>query len=143
VKPEAGKKIIAGVSIAALWLALGACTNPSEADTSSSGETRPAAAASTAATGEVQEELLEKIIADLVAQEGLQRDSIEVDRAESVIWPDGALGCPKPGEMYTQAQVPGYWVVLKSGGKQYDYRASGKGYFRRCTASFKVQLPVG
>ena len=94
-------------------------------------------------TGEVPAGLLDSILDDLVAREDLQREDIEIKRAESVIWPDGALGCPKPGEMVTHAQVPGYWVVLKAGDTQYDYRASDKGFFRRCSSSHKVQLPVG
>jgi hypothetical protein len=94
-------------------------------------------------TGEAPADLLNAIVDDLAAQEQVNREDIEVERAESVIWPSGALGCPEPGVMYTQAQVPGYWVVLRAGEKQYDYRASGKGHFRRCKPSFKIQLPVG
>ena len=88
-------------------------------------------------------ELLESILGDLMAREGLQRDDIEVERGEFVIWPDGSLGCPEPGVMYTQAQVSGYWVVLRAGDRQFDYRASEKGQFRPCKGSFRVQLPVG
>ena len=96
-----------------------------------------------AVTGEVPAGLLNSIIEDLLTSEKIQRDNITVERAESAIWPDGALGCPKPGEMYTHAQVQGYWVVLQSSGKDYDYRASTKGYFRRCNNSSKFRLPVG
>jgi hypothetical protein len=37
-----------------------------------------------------------------------------VVQAEAVTWPDGALGCPEPGIVYTQALVPGYWVVVEA-----------------------------
>ena len=139
------RPVAAGLATAGLALTLGACnpTPESMAEPTAADVAQPVAALTAAATGEVPADLLEKIIDDLVAQESLKREDIEVERAESVIWSDGALGCPKPGEMYTQAQVPGFWVVLKSGEKQYDYRASEKGYFRRCSASFKIQLPVG
>jgi hypothetical protein len=93
--------------------------------------------------GEVPATLLEAIIEDLMGQENLRREDVEVERAESAVWPDGALGCPKPGEMYTHAQVPGYWVVLRVGGKRYDYRASVAGHYRLCGNPFKRQLPVG
>lgn len=131
---------------AALMLATGACTPRADVpDEAASPEPAPPAseAVPAAVTGEVPAELLESILEDLVRAEGLQRADIEVERAESVIWPDGALGCPEPGIMYTQAQVPGYWVVLNAGDRQYDYRASAKGQFRRCKGSFKMQLPVG
>jgi hypothetical protein len=101
------------------------------------------AAPAEAVTGEVPADLLNSIIEDLLTSENMQRDNITVERAESAIFPDGGLGCPKPGEIYTQAQVQGYWVVLRSAGKGYDYRASAKGYFRRCNNSFKFRLPVG
>lgn len=101
------------------------------------------AAPSEAVTGEVPADLLNSIIEDLLTSEKIERDNITVVRAESAIWPDGALGCPEPGEMYTHAQVQGYWVVLQSAGKDYDYRASAKGYFRRCNNNSKLRLPVG
>lgn len=94
-------------------------------------------------TDEVPQELMEAILKDLSENEHVDQKTITVTRAETVIWSDGALGCPKPGEMYTHALVPGYWIVLKSGGQQYDYRASQKGFFRRCKGSFRLQLPVG
>ena len=96
-----------------------------------------------AVTGEVPGDLMDSVIEKLIQQENLDRETITVVRAESVIWPDGALGCPVPGAMYTHAQVDGYWIVLKSANKEYDYRASAIGHFKRCNNSFKVRLPVG
>lgn len=42
--------------------------------------------------------------------------------AEPVTWPDGALGCPAPGQSYTQAVIEGLRVVVTADGKDYDYR---------------------
>ena len=39
-----------------------------------------------------------------------------------VTWPDGALGCPQPGMMYTQALVDGYRVVLGIEGIEHETR---------------------
>ena len=94
-------------------------------------------------TGEVPPEMLNKVIADLSTTENIDKNAISVIRSESVIWPDGSLGCARPGEMYTQAQVHGYWIVLRASGKDFDYRASNTQYFYRCRNTFKVQLPVG
>ena len=47
-------------------------------------------------------------------------------------WPSGALGCPEPGMLYTQALVPGYQVILDVGGKKLDYRAGESGAVRLC-----------
>jgi hypothetical protein len=53
-------------------------------------------------------------------------------RAESAVWNDGALGCPEPGMMYTQALVNGYWVVIDAAGQNYDFRVDSGGNFRLC-----------
>ena len=37
-------------------------------------------------------------------------------RDEAVTWSDGSLGCPQPGEYYTQVLVPGYWIVFDVAG---------------------------
>lgn len=79
-------------------------------------------------TGEVPAALLDSILADLAGRLGVDVDEIEVIRGESVTWNDGSLGCPKPGMMYTQALVDGYWVVLRVGDDTFDYRAGQSGF---------------
>ena len=83
-------------------------------------------------TGEAPDSLIEAIINDLMERAGAKRDEIGVLRDEAVIWPDGALGCPKPGQNYTQATVDGFWVILEHAGRRYDYRATVKGFFFLC-----------
>ena len=92
------------------------------------------AAAQAAATGEVPQELLARIREDLAKHTSAEPAAFEVIRAESVTWNDGSLGCSRPGEYYTQAQVPGYRVLLSHEGRQYDYRASSRGHFMLCTS---------
>ena len=70
---------------------------------------------------------------------GADREAINVLRDEAVVWRDGSLGCPKPGMMYTQALVEGYWVVLEHDGKTYDYRAGNRGYFVLCDQPLSLQ----
>lgn len=82
--------------------------------------------------GEVPANILDEIIADLVGSTGADPQSIQVVRAEVVVWNDGSLGCPKPGEVYIQILINGYWVVLLVEGIEYDYRASDTGYFFLC-----------
>ena len=52
--------------------------------------------------------------------------------AEPKTWNDGSLGCPQPGQLYTQALVPGYQVILDANGKQMDYRATESGDVKLC-----------
>jgi len=47
--------------------------------------------------------------------------TIEVVEARYVTWPNGAMGCPEPDMMYTQALVPGYRILLRSGGETFAY----------------------
>ncbi len=82
--------------------------------------------------GEVPENILKEIIADLIQRTGADRGDIQVVRGEAVVWNDGSLGCPKPGEFYIQILVNGYWVILQIEGVEYDYRASDSGHFILC-----------
>lgn len=61
------------------------------------------------------------IISDLTTR-GVPTDSVALVSARSVTWNDGSLGCPKPGQSYTQAQIPGMQVVVTVGAITYDYR---------------------
>lgn len=67
--------------------------------------------------------------------------AFSVIAAESVTWPDGSIGCPRPGMMYTQALVPGYRIVLKLGDKEYLYHSGLFGRPMHCPAD-RAQPPV-
>jgi hypothetical protein len=82
--------------------------------------------------GEVPEELLSQIYQDMQTNFSVSQDQAVLVRAESVIWPDGSLGCPQPGVMYTQALVEGYWIQFMVGDQVYDYRATQNGSFQLC-----------
>lgn len=82
--------------------------------------------------GEAPQELLDRIMADLEGRTGAARAEFTVKRAEAVQWNDGSMGCGEPGQTYTQAIVPGFWIVIDHQGQAYDYRASERGYFKLC-----------
>ena len=55
----------------------------------------------------------------------------EVVVAERVTWPDAALGCPEPDQVYTQALVEGYRIVLAVDGDEVAFHgAEGEPPFR-------------
>lgn len=97
---------------------------------------RVPAAEPAAIIGEVPEELLNAIRADLEQRLRIDTKGLQPVRAESVNWNDGSLGCPRPGQVYTQAVTPGYHVVFEIDETYYDYRAKRDGYFMLC------ELPV-
>ncbi len=80
------------------------------------------------------EEAVEAARKDLAGREGKAQDEIELLRAREVTFADGALGCPEEGMMYTQALVEGYYILLRSGGKDYAYHAGRDGEPFHCPA---------
>lgn len=83
-------------------------------------------------TGEVPEDVLNPIVADVAERSGAGPAEIKVVRSQSMTWNDGSLGCPKPNTYYTQALVDGYWVVLSYQGQEFDYRVNDRGAFFLC-----------
>lgn len=69
-------------------------------------------------------------------------DQIEVVSAEPQVWPDGAMGCPQPGLTYTHRPVEGYRMVLRAGGRDYDYRVAASGYLVLCEGMWLKDPPV-
>jgi hypothetical protein len=58
---------------------------------------------------------------DLAGRLGIESDAVTVVDARAVTWPDGSLGCPQPGMLYTQVLVDGMLVILEAGGQRYEY----------------------
>ena len=79
-------------------------------------------------TGEAPDEIVQAAVSAALALADLPEGSaLTVVRAEAVLWPDGSLGCPEPGGLYTQAEVAGYWVELEIAQRRFDYRFSDLG----------------
>jgi hypothetical protein len=92
---------------------------------------RPDAAAGQS-TGEVPQQVLALFRDDLAQRASVKPETITVVSTTEQQWPDAALGCPKPGEMYAQIIVPGYRVVLQAGGEKYAYHSDQRGNFVVC-----------
>jgi hypothetical protein len=87
-------------------------------------------------TGEVPQGILDEILADASDRAGVPVEEFTVRRGEATTWSDGSLGCPQPGEVYTQALVDGYWVELVAPDESaLDYRVGDSGYFKLCEGS--------
>jgi hypothetical protein len=70
---------------------------------------------------------VEQAKADLARRLGIPAEQIELVSIKSVVWPDGSLGCPKPGMLYIQVQKEGLLIRLRVGEKIYSYH-SGEGH---------------
>lgn len=62
---------------------------------------------------------------------GVSRQEIDVVEVEYVQWRDSCLGCAGPGENCLMVITPGYRVVLKSGGEQYEIHTDESGDIAR------------
>jgi len=113
-----------------LVLLLAACspapdTSPDPADTSTSTEPSARIPAMTlppeleAATVQARE--------DLAARLEVAADAVTVIEARLVTWRNGAMGCPQPDMMYTQALVPGYRILLQAGKSVHAYHGARGG----------------
>lgn len=52
---------------------------------------------------------------------GVASEMITIKTVAKVTWPNGGLGCPKPGMNYSQALVPGYKIELEISGQIHHY----------------------
>ena len=66
-------------------------------------------------------------LADATRRAGPGAAAPRLVHAEKVTWPDGSLGCPMPGRMYTMALVPGFRIRIQSGASELDYHAAERG----------------
>lgn len=141
-----------GVPVLAIWLASACAASGVSPD--GSGEVDPGASASEPAAtrppfattkpveseppidgpAEVPDEIWAAVIEalDALLDGGVDASAVEVGTVEEVTWNDGSLGCPKPGEVYTQALIDGFRVVVEFEGEEYDYRVGTGTDVRLC-----------
>lgn len=82
--------------------------------------------------------LLDRAIADLAGRLGLPSAQVEVVRIERVAWPDGCLGCAKPGQLCTTVVIPGFRILLRVAGEEYEYRTDEKETVMLCQPNTQV-----
>lgn len=77
---------------------------------------------------------VEQAKADLANRLGVDPAQVTLVSSTEVTWPDGSLGCPKPGMHYTQALVPGAKIVLEANGTRYNYHSGERQAPFLCTS---------
>lgn len=73
--------------------------------------------------------IVDAVFSDLSQKLGatLTRTNVDTWAWEQIDFPDSSLGCPQPGQSYTQAVTRGYKVLVTANGIAYDYRATQDG----------------
>ena len=102
-------------------------TAPGGPDTTAGPETTTTQPEETTTVPTAPASTVEEAVTLLAAHLRVDVEEIGVVKAEAVTWPDSSLGCPEPGELYTQALVDGSQVVLRHGDRMYDYHAGSDG----------------
>jgi hypothetical protein len=121
--------VLAAVVLASCGVESGS-ESPQDASTSPGQETSVTPSETPSPTPSTGGEGPAAAINDLAKRLNVEAAEISVVSAEEVTWPDGSIGCPEPGMVYTQALVPGSLIVLEAGGKRYEYHgAAGKPLF--------------
>lgn len=72
-------------------------------------------------------------ITDLSQRLGIPSAEIAIVSLLEVTWPDGSIGCPEPGALYTQALVSGQQLILQANGTDYYYHSSSASEFIYCS----------
>jgi hypothetical protein len=65
-------------------------------------------------------------MSDAASHLGVTPDALRVDQVQSRDWPDSSLGCPQPGQLYSQVVTPGFLVVISSGAHQLEYHTDDR-----------------
>ncbi len=66
-------------------------------------------------------------VAALSDKLSLPASKITVVSTDTVTWPDGCLGIVRIGVMCTQAEVPGFKIILEANGKKYEFHTNEDG----------------
>lgn len=119
------------------WLAalLAACAPVHSGAPAASPPTPAVGQTAAAAEPAAVRSMLPVILADASRRSGSAVEHLRIASVQAVTWSDGALGCPQPGRMYTQALVPGWRIeVAAPAVAALLYRASQRGGWVWCTA---------
>src|SRR4030081_3530373 len=113
--------------IVATTLCLSACAGPTTQPPTPAPQPTPAPAAPAASvlpgssSPTDPQPAVDAALSDAAAHLGVSSASLTVDQVEPREWSDSSLGCPKPGQMYSQIVTPGYVVIISGAGRQLEY----------------------
>ena len=93
-------------------------------------------------TTAIPREVRRAVVADAAKRFNVAESAVVLTRAEQVTWPDGSLGCPEPGRMYTQMLVDGFRVSAKTTEGELLYHTDSRGNVANCASGKPHQRPV-
>ena len=72
---------------------------------------------------------------DAAAHLGVNPDQLSVAQVDTRDWNDASLGCPQPGQMYSQVITPGFFIVITIGSRQLEYHTDTRAQVKLCRES--------
>jgi hypothetical protein len=90
----------------------------------------------------IPREVRHAVVIDAAKRFNVAENAVVLTRAEQITWPDGSLGCPQPGRMYTQMLVQGFRVAAKTAVGELTYHTDGRGNVVSCAAGMPGQRPA-
>jgi hypothetical protein len=76
---------------------------------------------------------VEAALTDAASHLGVSRDMLRLGQVQPRDWPDSSLGCPQPGQLYSQVVTPGFLVTIASGGHQLEYHTDSRSRVTLCS----------
>lgn len=74
---------------------------------------------------EAPEDMIEAARLDLATYLQVFVDDIHVTHSQPVTWSSGAIGCARAGVSYDDGEVPGFLILLTTGGAVANYHQGG------------------
>ena len=69
---------------------------------------------------------------DAASHLGVSKDQLSVAQVQAQQWPDSSLGCPQPGQLYSQIVTPGYLVRISGSGTELEYHTDTRARVTLC-----------
>jgi len=85
--------------------------------------------------GPGEQQAVAAAVQDAAAHLGVAASELSVQQVEAREWGDSSLGCPQPGNLYSQVVTPGFVIVINSGGKQLEYHSDTRARVVLCRES--------
>ncbi|MEO8019478.1 MAG: hypothetical protein ABI769_16830 [Pseudomonadota bacterium] len=83
-------------------------------------------------TSTIPREVRRAVVSDAARRFRVAESAVVLVHAEQMTWSDGSLGCPEPGQMYTQSVVPGFRVVARTVEGEFLYHTDSRGKVLVC-----------
>jgi hypothetical protein len=82
-----------------------------------------------------EQQVVAAALQDAATQLGVAASELSLQQIEAREWGDSSLGCPQPGNLYSQIVTPGFLIVINSRGKQLEYHSDTRGRVVLCRES--------